>query len=576
MAFPEPSGTQKTPAWQGFSTCADTSVPAVKPIIAPLDVKACWRLAWRAVLCVLLVSAPTLLLGNSVDHPLNPDVLLAVLACAALASVWRARLAMPCALLLTALLLLRLAEAGTQQALARSFNLAMDWQLAAPLHDLLRRNLGPPAYLVELGVALGLAVLTWILAQLLRRPAPRSAGWLLLPWLGVTLMWPQQAAPLLSAGATQLQRGLATWQERRRFEPTLADDPLAAIADTDLFSALRGVDVIVAFVESYGADTLDDPLHAAQVRAELDSWPQRFAAQGLAVASARFTSPVQGGQSWLPQTTLLSGRWIDSPLRYALITREGRQPGMLPRDFARAGHDSIAIRPANVMAWLEAPAYGYGKIIDAAASGYRGPAFNWVTMPDQYTWSRLQRERERERERGGRARYIDVALLSSHAPWTPILPLLDDWSQIGDGSVYAQWAGSGESPDQLWQDPARVREHYAMALHYSLAVIGAYVQRHVDAHCLLIVLGDHPAAPLVTGGPQHEVPMHVISGDPALVQRFIDAGFSAGSIPPQRKTAPPLSAFRSWFANAFSGSGERRVLLPAEQPDQVSAERADQ
>lgn len=529
-------------------------------------------IALRAALALLVLSVPMLLMRRTVDHPWNVDVLLALSVYATMIDSWRTRLRVPLVALLVGLLFLRMAEAGTQMALARPFNLAMDWQLAAPLHDLLLRNLGGAAYVVELVAAGALLLMGGLLVKLLRAPAPRGTAWLLPPLLVAALLWPQQAAPLLTAGVTQVQRAVATWQERRRFEPTLADDPVAAIADADLFSALRGVDVIVAFVESYGAETLNDPLHAAQVRAELDSWPQRFAARGLAMASARFVSPVQGGQSWLPQTTLLSGRWIDSPLRYALITRQGRQPGMLPRDFVRAGGTAVAIRPANVLPWPEAPAFGYTRVIDAAASGYRGPSFNWVTMPDQYTWSRLQREREA----GAQVRYIDVALVSSHAPWTPILPLLDDWSQIGDGSVYAQWAGSGEAPDQLWQDTSRVREHYAMALRYSLAAIGAYAQRHVDAKTLLIVLGDHPAAPLVTGGTHRAVPMHVISGDAALVRRFLDAGFSAGALPSPHRVPPPLSAFRSWFAEAFSRSGNLRVLLPAEQPDQVAAERAGQ
>ena len=54
--------------------------------------------------------------------------------------------------------------------------------------------------------------------------------------------------------------------------------------------------------------------------------------------------------------------------------------------------------------------------------------------------------------------FAEVGLISSHAPWTPILPVLDDWDSIGDGSVFAPWENAGEHPDELWRDMDRVRD----------------------------------------------------------------------------------------------------------------------
>ena len=530
----------------------------------------------RSLLLLLLPSAAFWWLPGLPDRPwIAVELLWLGAVLASLPARFARTLVWPLAALSTLLLICALADAGVRAALSRPFNLVMDWRLLAPAHGLLTRNLGAWALAIEFGIALALIGAVVALALLLRSSASlppqrkriAAAGSLAL--LLIAALGFPRTAPLAAAAVTQTQRAVATRHELRTFARTLDIDPLADIADADLFSDLAGVDVIVAFVESYGADVLDDPRYAPLIRSELGDWAARFAEAGLSSASARFVSPVQGGQSWLAQTTLLSGQWIDSPLRYSLITSRGA-PGMLPRDFARAGHASIAVRPANTLAWPEAPAFGYQRIVDAAASGYRGPALNWITMPDQYTWDHLQRT---QRGNAQAPHYIDVALISSHAPWTPVLPVITDWDHIGDGSLFAEWADADETPEQLWRDSDRVREHYARALRYSLAVIGAYAQRYVDERTLLIVLGDHPAAPLITGGPRHAVPMHVISGDAALVQRFVDAGFGAGNLPPERGQAPQLSDFRSWLADSFSRSRERRRLLPPEQPDHVAAER---
>ena len=530
----------------------------------------------RGLLLLLLPSAAFWWLPGLLDRPwIAVELLLfaSVLSCLptriARASAW------PLAAISTLLLICALADAGVRAALSRPFNLVMDWRLLAPAHGLLTRNAGAWAFAIEIGIGFALLAFVVALAFLLRSAASLSpsqkriaaAGSLAL--LLIAAIGFPRTAPLAAAAAMQTQRAVATLHELRTFARTLDIDPLAGIADADLFSDLAGVDVIVAFVESYGADVLDDPRYAPLIRGELGNWSARFAEAGLASASARFVSPVQGGQSWLAQTTLLSGQWIDSPLRYSLITNR-QEPGMLPRDFARAGHASIAVRPANTLAWPEAGAFGYQRIIDAAASGYRGPALNWITMPDQYTWDHLQRT---QRGSAQAPHYLDVALISSHAPWTPVLPVITDWNRIGDGSIFSEWADADEKPDQLWRNPDRVREHYAQALRYSLAVIGAYAQRHVDDHTLLIVLGDHPAAPIITGVERHAVPMHVISRNAALVQRFVDAGFTSGNLPPELAQAPQLSDFRSWFADSFSRSRAQRRLLPPEQPDHVAAER---
>jgi hypothetical protein len=146
-----------------------------------------------------------------------------------------------------------------------------------------------------------------------------------------------------------------------------------------------------------------------------------------------------------------------------------------------------------------------------------------------------------------------MALISSHAPWTPIPPVLERWSTIGDGRVFSRWAEAGDPPEVVWRDPERVRKQYALAIDYVLGVLASYAVRFVDHRTLLILVGDHQPAPLVTGeGASRDVPMHVISGSRALLEPFLRFGFTPGMRPQRRPAVARMDQFRDMFFGAFS------------------------
>jgi len=128
--------------------------------------------------------------------------------------------------------------------------------------------------------------------------------------------------------------------------------------------------------------------------------------------------------------------------------------------------------------------------------------------------------------------FAEIALTSSHSVWVPILPVLDDWRRVGNGTAFTQWKGAGEEPASLLREPDSAREHYALAINYALNVATGYVTRHVDENTLLVPQGDHQAAPLVTGeGANRDVIVHVISGNPELLAPFLAAKDSGRGFP---------------------------------------------
>ena len=146
-----------------------------------------------------------------------------------------------------------------------------------------------------------------------------------------------------------------------------------------------------------------------------------------------------------------------------------------------------------------------------------------------------------------------MALVSSHAPWTPIAEPIDDWTAVGDGRVFERWAGNGEPPAVVWSDTAKLRAYYARSLDYSLAVLQGFAERYVGGRTLLLILGDHQPAGRVTGPDAgREVPFHVLSADPALVAPFLDWGLTPGMTPGPTAASHPMEAVRDRLVRAFS------------------------
>ena len=316
----------------------------------------------------------------------------------------------------------------------------------------------------------------------------------------------------------------------------------------DLLAGLRGKDVIVAFVESYGRVAVQDSPMASEVGATLDAGTQALSRAGFSAQSAFLHSPTYGGLSWLAHSTFQSGLWIDNQQRYDQLVASNRLT--LSSAFKAAGWRTVADVPSNERAWPEgASFYHYDQIYDATDVGYAGPKFSYAAMPDQYTLSAFQRMELAQPGRGPVMAEID--LVSSHVPWAP-LPHMVDWSQIGDGSIFDGMPEEGQSPDVLSQDQAQTRAAYAQSIQYSLDALVSFVRTFGDKNLVLIMLGDHEPASTVSGdGTTHDVPISIISQDPAVLNRISGWGWQNGLRPDPQAPVWPMDAFRDRFLTAY-------------------------
>ena len=308
--------------------------------------------------------------------------------------------------------------------------------------------------------------------------------------------------------------------------------------------------MVFAFVESYGrvggAGLVVRPWHRRRARRGHRSGCART---GSASRSAFLTSPTFGAISWLAHSTFQSGLWVDSQQRYdALMTSKRLTLSTL---FERAGWRTVGDIPANTHDWPQGAFYGYDKFYDSRNVGYRGPRFGYPTMPDQYTLDAFHRLELAPKHR--KPVMAEIDLVSSHAPWSRT-PHLVDQAAVGDGSVFDGMPEQLPSKKAIWRSPERVRAAYGQSIEYSLRSLVSFVEHYGDDNLVLVLLGDHQPATIVSGqDADHDVPITVVARDRGRagpLRRLGLAGRHATDRPTHRSAGWTPSATAS--STAFS------------------------
>jgi Sulfatase len=300
----------------------------------------------------------------------------------------------------------------------------------------------------------------------------------------------------------------------------------------------RPPSIYVFMIEAYGRDLFTDDFKPFQRFAgEAEG---RLRAAGYTVRSRYVTAPVFGGSSWMANATLLCGVRVQDQQRFEALYRS--EVACLPRLLNEAGYHTILA--ASNTTYYDKRFMGvlpFQQLYYRDNLGYKGPRFAWSFMPDQYT---IQFVHEQELARRGDTPIMAYFMLtSSHHPWSKIPRYVADWSTIGDGSIYARL------PAQQFRNSfvggKQVNQAFAASIEYSIDVVVEYLLRETDDNTLVIVLGDHqPRAPIADMHKDSwEVPVHVLSRNPALVEGFAALGYTPGITPSPDAPEVPMEGF---------------------------------
>ena len=322
---------------------------------------------------------------------------------------------------------------------------------------------------------------------------------------------------------------------------SLAPSP---VMTSDL-ARVRGADVFLIFIESYGAIAYERPEIAprlAAARAELD---EAIRATHRDVASAYVESPTFGGSSWLAHLSLMSGVEVRDPETNARLMTQKRDT--LVTVFARHGYRTIALMPGLRQRWPEGAFYGFDDIDNADRLAYRGPEFGWFAIPDQFTLAKFDVLEASQTSRA--PRFVFFPTISTHFPFIPTPPYQPDWRRMLNEKPYDGpeiVRAYSKQPDWTHFAPG-----YVDAVSYAYATLGGYLRQHADNDFVMVVLGDHQPAAAVSGeGAPWDVPVHVIASRRPVLDRLLANGFRAG-LTPERPSIAPMHALLPMLLDAF-------------------------
>jgi hypothetical protein len=291
-------------------------------------------------------------------------------------------------------------------------------------------------------------------------------------------------------------------------------------------SRVKGADVYLVFLESYGAVTFDRPAFAERLsaaRAQLDA---AIHETGRNVVSGFVESPTFGGSSWLAHISLLSGVEVRDPDTNAILMAQKRDT--LVSTFKHAGYRTVALMPGLWQAWPEGAFYGFDEIYGGARLEYLGPQFGWFDIPDQFALAKFDAEEANVESR--KPIFMFFPTISTHTPFRPTPPYQPDWPRMLTDRPFDQ-SDLDRAFDQQ-ADWLNMGPSYVDAMAYSYATLAGYLRQNADRNLVMIVLGDHQPPALVSGeGAPWDVPVHVITSRRDVLERLQIYWFREGLTP---------------------------------------------
>lgn len=347
-------------------------------------------------------------------------------------------------------------------------------------------------------------------------------------------------------------------------DPTVVAEPLPSYT----FPGIKDRDIYLFAIEAYGYATFSREKLAGMVGPARDRFAEALRDRGYEFRSAFLLSPVAGGFSWLAEATLFTGQWIDSQNAFLQLYDAGLPT--LTGTLHDGGYYTLTLKPGTVHAtWPEG--WDLFRFEEAMVAfdgdfNYVGPWFSYVPITDQFTlWAAHRRIAELTAPGGAAATRPFLAyyqLVSSHTPFNKIPPIIEDWDDLGDGSVYNERADEIRTFDNSWGGGTEMDEGYSTAISYVFDALAAYVDEHMDLSRdpIIIVYGDHQAQRPIREQDAHlSVPIHVASRDPEILALFEEEGFNRGLDGGQLPPHPRMSTFFPMFTRVARSEPPRIV-----------------
>jgi hypothetical protein len=355
---------------------------------------------------------------------------------------------------------------------------------------------------------------------------------------GVQATWPYISRPVIPT----------YWQQAKILAAALQDGgtvvPNSPPFTSDL-ARLNGADFKLFFFESYGAVTYDNAEAARALAPVRAAFETQLKASGRQVASAFVTSSTFGGGTDLAHMALATGIDTRDPIRHdVLLTTE--RPTLM-RHFKARGFETFGFYPGLDWDWPESRFFGFDHLVDGRALNYVGPKLGYWKIPDQFALAKFRELHPITANSTPRMMFFSSS--SSHFPFHPVPPYQPDWLKVLSATPFdAQAIARIENSQTDWLN---MLPNYVAMIDYNFQWLRGYFEQPHGRDFVMLVLGDHQPPSSVTGeGAPWDVPVHLISSRPDIMQRFAALGFTPG-LQPNRKPLGSLHELTTWLLDAL-------------------------
>ncbi len=346
----------------------------------------------------------------------------------------------------------------------------------------------------------------------------------------------------------------------------------SAEAESYRLPGFRDANIIVLIVESYGNTVFTNTEHFSRMEETYARLGKTLRTEGIHTSSALIESPIAGGRSWLADATLLSGISLTGQALFDALMK--KRPYTLVHFFKDAGYYTVFAAPGTTYLfddWTEV--FPFDRFLIRGDFGYKGPFLSFGAMPDQYLLECVHRFLDEGKPAGGKPAgkeaaetvaqpvFFEALLSTSHTPFDVVPAYVEDWSMLGDGSIYGEL--ESRFYDNGWLGGSEYPEGYTDSMKYVLNSITDFAVNYLSTSDILLVLGDHqPRYPVLERNAGWEVPFHVLAKDKELLRSWYKAGLVPGLFPDQ---SGPVYGMEGFFplVKEISGvpSGESRAQV---------------
>ncbi|MFK7848647.1 MAG: CDP-alcohol phosphatidyltransferase family protein [Rhodothermales bacterium] len=342
--------------------------------------------------------------------------------------------------------------------------------------------------------------------------------------------------------------------------------------DFDQFPMAEKPNIYLLMIESYGRVLMDNEHLRPAYDKLMASFQDQFTQSGWHTASTYSKAPVSGGLSWLSMNSVLSGLFMDNKTFYTRYLSKVHAYPHLVRFLKQQGYYTLTLQPpTKARAGLSVDNhYDFDKTVYFDDLHYKGKSYSIWVIPDQYS---LGYTHEHYLPKDSTPFFLFFETATTHAPWSNLPPYLEDWRAFNTETESIEETGEKDSFLTLVQDSYNNRfskdtpgtvDLYLESIAYDLTLLTDYALNEAPENSLFIILGDHQP-PLIPSS-DYDTPIHVISRNAALLDKFKPYGFEAGLMPPDQSIPSFTHAgIYSMLIDVITHDDQRASELPSKR-----------